>query len=137
MSVHGGNDGLFYNMACAYALENQTGLALSALDRAAAAGWADAEWPKNDSDLASLHDTLGFEQWADGVATSGADESWPTPDADGLASDADALEETSDEWTAELRRLRGVLGRSESTRANRGIAAPSLHLAPSPTARTS
>lgn len=121
--IHSGNDGLFYNLACAYALEKQTALALDALDRALAAGWADAKWPGNDSDLASIHDTVGFARWTERVAASAPEAAWPTPSADGLGNDADEIEEFSDTWSAELTRLRGVLGRMETTAANREIAA--------------
>jgi hypothetical protein len=121
--IHSGNDGLYYNLACAYAKANQTALALSALDRSLEAGWADAQWPAKDSDLASIHDTVGFEEWTERVAAQDSNPAWPIPDADSLASDAEEIEDESDDWTAELRRLRGVLGRTESTQANREIAA--------------
>jgi thiol-disulfide isomerase/thioredoxin len=121
--IHSGNDGLYYNLACAYAKANQTALALSALDRSLEAGWADAQWPAKDSDLASIHDTVGFEEWTERVAAQDSNPAWPIPDAASLASDAEEIEDESDDWTAELRRLRGVLGRTESTQANREIAA--------------
>ena len=123
LRIHDGNEGTWYNAACAYALQNRTGEALDALEHARLAGWSDADWPQKDGDLESIRDTLGFEAWVARTSQAGGGEPWPNVDATLLADDAETIEERGDEWQGELSRLRGVLGSSESSEANRWIAA--------------
>jgi tetratricopeptide (TPR) repeat protein len=56
------SDTVMYNLACSYAMLNQGAEALSALRRAIALGFSDAEFLLADSDLASLHDHPGFHR---------------------------------------------------------------------------
>jgi thiol-disulfide isomerase/thioredoxin len=122
--LHGGNDGLWYNLACARSLQSLTAPTLEALDRALAAGWRDAAWAGKDTDLATVHGTLAFEQWSERVEAAAAEgTTWPMPDAATLAATPDEIEEGRDRGDSAIARLSGVLGREESGRAQRALAA--------------
>lgn len=117
LAIHRGNDGHWYNRACLDALEGRAEAALSDLEEALAAGWADAQWPKEDGDLASLRDRPPFEDWLARVAgRAPVSPAWDVavaalpPTAEALGADADAA-------VAALRRLRGVIGNAERERA--------------------
>ena len=123
LRIHDGNEGTWYNLACAHARENRTAEALHALGRALDAGWTNAAWAQEDPDLESVRDTLGFEAWVARAEQAEGSGDWPTVDAQELATDQEAIEERVDEMRAQVNRLRGVLGSSESRDANRWIAA--------------
>ena len=58
--------GIFYNQACALALDGETDAALAALDRAADYGWTNWDLAKTDSDLDALRDLPAFEDRLEG-----------------------------------------------------------------------
>lgn len=52
----------WYNLACSLALTEQPALALEALEKSVALGYADADWMEADADLVSLRDRPEFER---------------------------------------------------------------------------
>lgn len=50
----------WYNLACSYALLEDTRKSMAALDRAVELGYANVDWMKRDPDLKSLHALLEF-----------------------------------------------------------------------------
>jgi len=62
----------WYNLACAYARSGDRRHALSALERAVAEGYSNAEHLRNDPDLASLHGLEAFEAIATSLEGSSA-----------------------------------------------------------------
>jgi tetratricopeptide (TPR) repeat protein len=56
-----GDDLVWYNLACSYALTKSSNLAFEALTKAVELGYDDYDWMKSDSDLNSLHDDPRFE----------------------------------------------------------------------------
>ncbi len=54
--------GVLYNVACSYALLDQTEMALDCLEKAVNLGFAFKEWIKNDSDLNSLRSHPRFQE---------------------------------------------------------------------------
>lgn len=51
---------MLYNAACFYGRVGDKNLAISSLQNAVAAGYADLEWVERDPDLASIHDETGY-----------------------------------------------------------------------------
>ncbi|MEM7245508.1 MAG: TlpA disulfide reductase family protein [Acidobacteriota bacterium] len=124
LSIHDGDEGAWYNLACTQALANQREEALASLKEASARGWNDAVWPTRDGDLAILHDDLVFERWIESVKDM-KDEAapWPTFARASLASDEDTLDESSEAANKAISRVRAVIGRSGITSASRQVAA--------------
>jgi tetratricopeptide (TPR) repeat protein len=53
---------ILYNAACVFCQLERRNEAMSALEKAWAAGWRDVEWTRRDPDLASLHGLPEFER---------------------------------------------------------------------------
>ena len=56
-----GDDLVWYNLGCSYALTNRADDAFEALTKAVELGYADYDWMKTDPDLNSLHSDPRFE----------------------------------------------------------------------------
>ncbi|HEY6912601.1 MAG TPA: hypothetical protein VI356_24680, partial [Myxococcales bacterium] len=54
--------GVSYNVACLYALEDETEKALGCLEQVIGAGFRNKEWIERDPDLASLRENPRFHQ---------------------------------------------------------------------------
>ncbi|MHC4774145.1 MAG: TPR end-of-group domain-containing protein, partial [Planctomycetota bacterium] len=63
----------YYNLACAYAMLGQRDKALDALDRAAAAGFANREWIEQDAQLDRVRDDPRFRAIVDRIGSPRAD----------------------------------------------------------------
>lgn len=64
-----------YNLACCYSLDNQLGKAMSALEKAADAGWSDSVHTADDPDLAPLHAKPEFKPLLRRIAHTAASRS--------------------------------------------------------------
>ena len=117
-AIHSGNEGLWYNYACALALSGKPDEAIAALRKASAAGWGDAEWPAKDTDLASIQALPAFTAWIASVTAAPAS----TPLQLGeIATDPAALASALEAADASLTRVRPVLGSTETMRETRRI----------------
>ena len=63
--------GVRYNVACLFALEQETERAIDCLEEAIAAGFGNRAWIRQDPDLASLKDNPRFEELVSGVGGAG------------------------------------------------------------------
>jgi TolB-like protein/Flp pilus assembly protein TadD len=73
LTIDGANPDTLYNVACSYALLGESDRALDCLERANLRGMSIAEWIRNDSDLASLHDDPRFQKLMESLS----DQGWP------------------------------------------------------------
>jgi len=107
--IYAGNEGLWYNLACVQALMGRPTLALESLEKARLAGWRDATWPTQDSDLAVLRDTDGMNAWLESVRSSAP--SAPTSfAASDLARDEEELDALGKAASERIDALGSVLG---------------------------
>jgi hypothetical protein len=52
---------VLYNAACTYGVMGRKEEALAMLQRACKAGYANADWPRQDPDLTCIHDSAEFK----------------------------------------------------------------------------
>lgn len=62
LAIDGDNPDTLYNLACCYALMDESERALDCLEQGNLHGMSIAEWAENDSDLVSLHDQPRFQK---------------------------------------------------------------------------
>jgi TolB-like protein len=62
MALRANDAMVLYNVACVFGQLAQKQMALDAMRKAAAAGWKDADWARQDPDLAILHGDPEFEE---------------------------------------------------------------------------
>lgn len=121
--IHGGNEGLWYNLACVQALQGKVTPAQDSLEQALRAGWSDAAWPAKDSDLAALHATPAFQGWLERVeaAAAAAKDAAPAAPAS-LAASAEEIASLAEAASERIQAVAPVLGSAERRRANDAIA---------------